>query len=168
MKRTTLIFLFVVAVFLSLATCLNAQNQSYNIAPFSESERVITKSLPNLYLSTDSSLANRAIAVYADERLNEMLEISKEENKRNNGIPGFRVQVYQGDKDRAYETKAEFLRNHPDYDVYVLFKTPDFRVRVGDCRTRSEAIKIKYLIEKDFPNSFIVEDIINFPKLKTE
>jgi hypothetical protein len=78
------------------------------------------------------------------------------------------VQIYQGEKDRAYDFKSVFLRKYPDYKVYVLFKTPDFRVRVGDFRTRSEAIKLKYLIEKDFPNSFIVEDFINFPALKTD
>jgi len=108
------------------------------------------------------------LTINSDKRINKLLKISKEENQRQEGIPGYRVQIYQGEKDKAYSFKSEFLREYSGFNVYVLFKTPDFRVRVGDFRTRSEAIKLKYLIEKDFPNSFIVEDIINFPKLKNE
>jgi hypothetical protein len=123
----------------------------------------------SLFVTSDDDEGEWAhLTINSDKRINKLLEISKEENKRQEGMSGYRVQIYQGEKDRAYDFKSEFLRKYPEYKVYVLFKTPDFRVRIGDFRTRSEAIKLKNLIEKDFPNSFIVEDFINFPELKTD
>ena len=106
------------------------------------------------------------LTIISDSRINKLIEIQKEESSRKGTIDGYRVQIYQGTKkDYAYQLKSSFLAKYPDYKVYVLFQTPDFRVRIGDFRNRSEAIKLKYLIEKDFPNPFIVEDNINFPEL---
>jgi hypothetical protein len=106
------------------------------------------------------------IDISADDRIDDLIAIKKEESLRKNGIDGFRVQIFQGTKDQAYQLKSKFLSKYTEYKVYVLFQTPDFKVRIGDFRSRSEAIKLKYLIESDFPNPFIVEDIINFPELK--
>jgi hypothetical protein len=88
------------------------------------------------------------------------------ESIRKGGIDGFRLQLFQGSKDEAYQIKSNFLKKYPNYQVYVLFQTPDFKVRVGDFRNRTETIHLKYSIEKDFPNPFIVEDVINFPELE--
>ncbi len=103
--------------------------------------------------------------IEADERIRTILEIQKEESIQKGGFAGYRVQLYQGSKDEAYKIAANFMQRYPDNRVYIKFSTPDFRVRVGDFRTRSEAIRLKYQIEKNFPNPFIVEDIINFPDL---
>jgi hypothetical protein len=50
----------------------------------------------------------------------------------------------------------------------MLFRTPDFKVRVGDFRTRNEALALKEQIKKSYPNAFLVKDIIQFPKLYTD
>jgi hypothetical protein len=108
------------------------------------------------------------LSINADERIADLLDIQKEISIRKRGIDGYRVQLFQGSKDEAFRIKAEFMKKYPDCKVYILFRTPDFRVRAGDFRTRSEAIKLKYTVEKNFPNPLIVEDIINFPDLVFE
>lgn len=105
------------------------------------------------------------LTINSDSDIEELLSIQKEESIRKGGIDGYRVQIYQGNKDEAYQIKSRFLSFYPNLSVYVLFQTPDFKVRIGDFRTRSEAIRLKYEIKNKFPNPFIVEDIINFPEL---
>lgn len=154
--------------FVSFAT-LSAQNTFQNVSTGYANDSLSVNNADSLFVTSDDGEGEWShLTINSDKRINKLLEISKEENKRKEGLSGYRVQIYQGEKDRAYDFKSVFLRKYPDYKVYVLFKTPDFRVRIGDFRTRSEAIKLKYLIEKDFPNSFIVEDFINFPALKTD
>jgi hypothetical protein len=106
------------------------------------------------------------LTIYSDSRIDTLLKIKKEESIRKGVIDGFRLQLFQGSKDEAYQIKSNFLKKYPNYQVYVLFQTPDFKVRVGDFRNRTETIHLKYSIEKDFPNPFIVEDVINFPELE--
>lgn len=119
-----------------------------------------------LMLNSDS-IDNRwsHLTINSDSRINKLLDIALEENSRKEGIEGYRVQIFKGDKNGADKIRAAFLRAYPDIEVYLIFQTPDFRVRIGDFRSRSEAIKLKQQIEGDFPNPIIVDDVINFPRL---
>ena len=53
-----------------------------------------------------------------------------------------------------------------DIESYPLFADPGyFKIRVGDFRTKTDAVKLFLIISKKFPDSYIVSDIINFPDL---
>jgi hypothetical protein len=84
------------------------------------------------------------------------------------GMEGFRIQIYGSSNRNAREesnkARAEFMNKFPDIVSYPKFADPGyFKIRVGDFRTRTEAMKLFLIISKEFPNSFIVRDIINFP-----
>ncbi len=86
--------------------------------------------------------------------------------------PGWRVQIFLS-SDRNAHTKAEqtkrvFQVRYPNYGVYMGYKAPFFRVRVGDFRTKNEAIKFKNTIQKQFPNCWVVESQIGLPSLDKE
>ncbi len=159
---------FLMLVVLLFVFQLYGQNTDQIVTSLSEFDGANVPNTDTLFNSEDGFQDEWShLTINSDKRINKLLGISKEENKRDAGIAGYRVQIYQGEKNKAYDYKSEFLKSYPNYNVYVLFKTPDFRVRVGDFRSRSEAIKLKKIIGKDFPGSFIVEDKINFPRLKT-
>lgn len=111
---------------------------------------------------------NKHLIINSDSRVDTLLEIHKEENLRKNGLDGFRVQIFQGTKEEAYQVKARFFSNHENTRAYVSFFAPDFRVRVGDFRTRSEAIKIKQEVKNEYPAAYVVDDFISFPDLYSE
>ena len=87
------------------------------------------------------------------------------QSSRVKGIPGYRIRIYSesgiGAKEEQQRVRARFLSNFPKIDAYYKYDEPDFKVYVGDCRTRSEAIKLQDRINKKFPNSFWVLDYIN-------
>jgi hypothetical protein len=90
-----------------------------------------------------------------------------------NGMEGFRIQIYNSSsrnaKDESSKINAEFLVRFPDIRSYRLFASPGYyKIRVGDFRTKSEATKLFLLISKEFPEAYIVPDIINFPDLNTK
>lgn len=143
------------------------QNPSKNLQNPSSSE--VSTSI----LNTDKKLKNH-LTINSDKRINKLLEIRKEESLRKKGldmvvgIDGYRVQIFQGTNSDADRIRSRFISKYPEYESQKLFPSPDFVVRVGNFRDRSEAIHLQYLIEKDFPNSLIVEDVIHFPVLKEE
>ena len=95
------------------------------------------------------------------------LHIRKNESIR--GMQGFRVEIFFSSaldaRQRALQTKAAFLRDYPDVNVYVIYISPDFKVRVGNFRTKSEALAMIKQIQDRFPKAFLVPDIIEFPNL---
>ena len=86
-------------------------------------------------------------------------------NMKSSGVSGYRIRIYSesgiGAKEEQQRVRARFLSLYRGLDAYNRYDEPYFKVFVGDCRTRSEALKLNDMIKKDFPNSFIREDFIN-------
>jgi hypothetical protein len=105
-----------------------------------------------------------------DPRLDKMLSWHIGNNKINNKIEGFRVEIFFSSdfdaKEKALKKKIEFLSIYPDNTVHVMYISPNFRVRVGDFRTKNEALKLYKEIKDTYPVAFIVPDEIDFPLMK--
>lgn len=89
------------------------------------------------------------------------------------GMEGFRIQIYSSSNRNAREesnkARASFMSKFPDIVSYPLYAEPGyFKIRAGDYRTKTEATKIFLLVSKEFPDAYLVPDIINFPDLKTK
>lgn len=110
--------------------------------------------------------------VKRDLRLDKMLRWHIEKNKKIEGMDGFRVEIFFSSKmdakEQALNVKTDFLSEYPDHAVHIKFVAPNFRVRVGDFRTKNEAWNLYKTIQDDYPAAFIVPDVINFPLLKTD
>jgi hypothetical protein len=111
------------------------------------------------------------INVNQDSRLDKMLKWHVEDNKRRDGMEGYRIEIFSSSalngKEQALKKKGEFLSLYPDVNVYVKFRAPVFKVRIGDFRTKKDALKLYKRVQSNYPGAFIVPDIINFPVLKT-
>ncbi|MBP7451013.1 MAG: SPOR domain-containing protein [Flavobacteriales bacterium] len=78
---------------------------------------------------------------------------------------GFRVQIFLGDRRSAEETKRTFLQLNPDTPAYLSWLAPNFRLRVGDLRTRLEAEHLLRELKTTYPGSYIVSDEIEMQRI---
>ncbi len=87
------------------------------------------------------------------------------ESAKIKGVPGYRIRIFSesglGAKEKQQKIRARFLTEFPGTDAYNRYDEPYFKVYVGDCRTRSEALKLYDQIKKEFPNPILVDDNIN-------
>jgi hypothetical protein len=89
------------------------------------------------------------------------------------GMKGFRIQIYSSSNRNAREesnkAKAAFITKFPYIESYQIYAEPGyFKIRAGDFRTKTEATKLFLLVSKEFPDAYLVPDIINFPDLNTK
>lgn len=109
------------------------------------------------------------LPVRQDPRITDLLVRHAQINQRKKGIDGFRLEIFFSSDNKAREqamrVKNDFNLVFPDIPAYVSFQTPNFKVRIGDFRNKSEALKTKAAIAYKYPNSFIVKDLIRFPEL---
>ena len=117
----------------------------------------------------DSLMIWEKLPVQCDPKINELLKQQVEQGRKSGTLSGYRLQIYFGSGEKAHaqatKIKNEFLSSNPGVKAYLLFKSPDFIVRVGDFRTKSEALKLGKSMTYQFPNAFIVADEITFPEL---
>lgn len=78
-------------------------------------------------------------------------------------VPGFRVQVISTmNRSKAMETKGKLMQLFPQYQTYLSYQSPYFRVRIGNFRTRSDAEQLQQQLNNYFPNGvFTVRDMIH-------
>ena len=99
----------------------------------------------------------------------------QEEKNGYNGIEGFRIQIYNSSdrnaKAESCKIRQEFMSQFPDIISYLIFAEPRYyKVRVGNFRSRTEAMRLYLIISKRFPNSEvdIIPDIINLKDLNNK
>lgn len=105
------------------------------------------------------------VTIVQDKRVNQLVNRHVDNNKAERGLmPGFRVQIFFGaSKKSALKVKAGFVEKLPDYEGYVIYDAPYFKVRVGDFRTHLEAQKLHKELYEEYPGAFIVKDMIPIP-----
>jgi hypothetical protein len=78
---------------------------------------------------------------------------------------GYRVQIFFGsNRQAAYSAQAKFMKEYPEYRTYITYTEPNFKVQVGDFRTRLEAQKLQSELNQMFSSLFIIPGKINPPK----
>jgi hypothetical protein len=78
---------------------------------------------------------------------------------------GYRVQIFFGsNRQAAYDAQAKFMNEYPEIKTYISYVEPNFRVQVGDFRTRLEAQKLQNELNGMFTSLFIIPGKINPPK----
>lgn len=94
--------------------------------------------------------------------LDSLVRYSAQSNANQTTLDGFRIQIYSGSgvtsKNDAAETQARFMKMHPEEKAYIIYNAPFWRVRVGDYRTRSEAMRLLNKLGGSFSGSYIVRD----------
>ncbi len=112
------------------------------------------------------SLAGMANAQTSmDASVTDLLQSRKLNRVTDSTSQGYRILIYMGNnKNEAMQIKDKVELMFPGFPVYLKFEAPNFKVRVGDFRTRLECQPLFRLLMADFPNLLIVQDRINPPK----
>lgn len=113
-----------------------------------------------LNAQTDSTLAyQKRSDVIQDERINLLIAKRVAINEKREGrFSGYRVQIHFGpDREKAKEAKAKFVLKYTDKAAYDTYDQPNFKIRVGNFRTRLEAHAFMKELQVEFPGAFIVQ-----------
>lgn len=75
---------------------------------------------------------------------------------------GFRLMVMNtNSRELAYKTRADILRYFPEYNVYMAYQAPYFKIKMGDFLKRADAEKLKKSVASMFKQgTFVMQDII--------
>lgn len=101
------------------------------------------------------------VQIFQSPQIDSLLQQHIAYNAQKTTQPGYRVQIYFGNQRiKANEAKTNFLMKYPDEDVYLIYQHPNYKVRVGDFKSRLEAYRFYRKIHPDFGSTFIVRDDI--------
>lgn len=111
------------------------------------------------------------VTLHQDARIDKISEFVRngEDTMEGVKIDGYRIVIFfDQDKTKVAQQKANFLARYNDHEAYVDYVAPNYRVRVGNFRTKLEAEALKSELLTYFPTAVVVEDKIQLPSLPTE
>jgi len=124
----------------------------------------------NAALKLDFSRNNGKVNLHEDARLAKIGEflIMDQETLEGVKMDGYRVMIFFDQKKTVSEQqKATFISLYPEHQTYVDYVAPNYRVRVGNFRTKLEAEGLKAEVLMMFPTSIVIKDKIQLPSLET-
>ncbi len=125
--------------------------------------------LISIYGYSQTDIYNGSLEIKSDPRIDSLVLLHVEHNSLHQTFPGYRVQILMAAGndalEQAEEVIIEFEEDYPDIPAYLTFGEPNYRIRVGDFRTRLEAEKFLQRISRKYPGAWVTQDNISFPRL---
>lgn len=110
--------------------------------------------------------------IVGDIAVTQMVERHVELNSRVKTIPGYRVQIasFSGvsAKASAFNLRDQFMTDYPLTQAYIVFDEPNFKVKVGDFRTRLEAYAFLQEIKEVYKGYIIRDNIYPEPPVQED
>jgi hypothetical protein len=118
--------------------------------------KIIFLSVFCLLVSFTNTFAQEGhITLNQDKKIDALLELKKEMNKSETDSDRYKIQVYSGNRVGATNAEKGFIESFDDWRPTMQYGSPNFKVWVGNFRTRLEADRALVRIKEKFPSAFI-------------
>ncbi len=158
MMCKSVVVLMLMLMLLPVAECVFAQeNGAMNVAEYMSKE-----TRGRVAVVQPSKLAERLDAKHGSKD-NRTTSVGK-------NTVGYRIQIFADNNQRTAKNEAVMRERiiasrYPEIGCYLTYKAPAWRLRIGDYRTREEAVEVMNQLKKDFPafsrEMIVVVDRIN-------
>ena len=116
--------------------------------------------LPLLGIATLTSSINaqdKNISVKQDPKFEQLLNEKRKINSSLTINDSYKIQIYNGGSENAKKTLNEFRQEFRDIDATIVFNTPNYKVWVGNFKTRIEAEKNLVNIKYKYKNVLLIK-----------
>lgn len=100
---------------------------------------------------------DRNITVNQDPKFEQLLNEKRKINVSNAVNDRYKIQIFSGDSEKAKKTLIEFKQEFSDIDGTIVFNTPNYKVWIGNFKTRIEAEKNLIEIKKKYNNVHLIK-----------
>lgn len=117
----------------------------------------ILLSLSMLALTYNSNAQDQNITLNQDPKFEQLLNDKRKINTSISTNDTYKIQIFSGKSEDAKKTLSNFKREFNPIDGTIIFNTPNYKVIVGNFKTRIEAERNLEEIKKKYKSVFLVK-----------
>jgi len=161
MKKLNAILLTFIVLMLIL-NCSSSQKMTSRDKSKGDSETntgIINEFFDPLILDEDELKWTKTISIESkSDQINNVLSRTDANEQVSEAIPGYRVQICAvSDEEKARQIQRDAILKFVTEEVYLIYDTPYYKVRVGNCVTRLEADQLQQLATQNgFDDAWVV------------
>jgi vancomycin resistance protein YoaR len=113
-----------------------------------------------LFVCVSASYVNaqdQNVTVTQDPKFEQLLNEKRKINASLTVNDSYKIQIYTGGSENAKKTLTEFKQEFAAIDATIVFNTPNYKVWVGNFRTRIEAEKTLADIKDRYKNVLLIK-----------
>ena len=95
--------------------------------------------------------------ISVDPKIDQLL---KEKRKLNTSLflnEGYKIQIFYGNSEESKKKLQEFKKEFKDLDGTIIFNSPNYKVWIGNFKTRIEVERAMVDIKKKYPTALIIK-----------
>ncbi|MBG6110528.1 hypothetical protein H4V97_002360 [Flavobacterium sp. CG_23.5] len=100
---------------------------------------------------------DRNVTINQDPKFEQLLNEKRKLNVSISANDLYKIQIYSGDSENAKKTLKGFKQEFTDTDGTIVFNTPNYKVWVGNFKTRMEAEHNLIDIRKKYKNVLLIK-----------
>ena len=120
-------------------------------------KKIFLSSLLLVALTQKSKAQDQNISVNQDPKFEQLLNEKRKINTSLTVNDSYKIQIYTGGSENAKKTLTEFKQEFKDIDATIVFNTPNYKVWVGNFKTRIEAERNLLNIKDRYKNVLLIK-----------
>lgn len=108
-------------------------------------------------LTYEARAQDKNILVSQDPKFEQLLNEKRKINASLTVNESYKIQIYTGGSENAKKTLNEFKQEFKDIDATIVFNTPNYKVWVGNFKTRIEAERNLANIKNKYKNVLLIK-----------
>ena len=110
-----------------------------------------------LTLAYNINAQDQNLTLNQDPKFDQLLNDKRKINTSISTNDTYKIQIFSGKSDEAKKTLSDFKRENSDIDGTIIFNTPNYKVIVGNFKTRIEAERNLAEIKKRYKSVFLIK-----------
>ncbi len=112
---------------------------------------LITTSLAKLHAQNKNIISNQ------DPKVEQLLNEKRKSNTSLSINTRYKIQIFSGNSELAKKSLNEFKLENKNTEATIIFQTPNYKVWVGNYRTRMEAERNLMEFQKKYKNILLIK-----------
>ena len=120
------------------------------------------------FISNSIIAQNADILNNNDHRIDSLMSTQIKINSDKRGVDGYRVQIHHNQsqsREESQKVRAQFSSDFPHLKTYLEFKSPYYKIQVGNFVNKLEAHKVQKEIGKKYRGTYIVPATVPFEEV---
>lgn len=97
------------------------------------------------------------ITLNQDPKFEQLLNEKRKINASISVNDSYKIQIFSGKSDEAKKTLSDFKQEFKNIDGTIIFNTPNYKVMVGNFKSRIEAERNLIEIKRRYKNVFLIK-----------
>jgi len=111
----------------------------------------------SLFFSANIFAQENKVTVIQDSKIEQLLNEKRKINASITVNDRYKIQIFTGDSENSKKALIQFKKENKNIDATIVFSTPNYKVWVGNFKTRIDAERNLSLLKKKYANAFLIK-----------